>query len=196
MAYKDKQIQKEYNKAYKNANKDKLNTYSRLYYQAHKNIMPAKHKKTDAELREYKRIYNRNYRLNHLDEIKEYLHNYNLTRRNKEMSKKSQLKSLLKTKTMVLTHYGNGKMACVKCGFEDIRALTIDHINGNGSAERKIHYSGNRFYTYLKNHNFPSGYQTLCANCQKIKQVENKEWGKGRYAYTNKRGAEFRLPLL
>ncbi|KKL06542.1 hypothetical protein LCGC14_2595010, partial [marine sediment metagenome] len=37
------------------------------------------------------------------------------------------------TKPYVLRYYGRGKLACVHCGFEDIRALTLDHINGGGS---------------------------------------------------------------
>ncbi len=76
-------------------------------------------------------------------------------------------------KTKVLTHYGNGILACVKCGFNDIRALSLDHINGGGSKERRsltFHT-----YKYLIDNNYPQGYQTLCMNCQWIKRVENHE---------------------
>ena len=38
----------------------------------------------------------------------------------------------LKVKREVLTHYGNDKLACVKCGEENIACLSIDHINGGG----------------------------------------------------------------
>jgi hypothetical protein len=76
----------------------------------------------------------------------------------------------------VLTHYGRGKLACVKCGFSDIRALSIDHINGGGNKERKkLKIGGRPFYSYLKASNYPEGYQTLCMNCQWIKRVENNE---------------------
>ena len=85
-----------------------------------------------------------------------------------------------KLKIQVLEHYGNGKLACVKCGFLDIRALTIDHINGGGNAERKrLNRTGLRIYVWLKNQGFPSGYQTLCMNCQMIKKSQNGEYGKG-----------------
>lgn len=72
-----------------------------------------------------------------------------------------------------LIHYGNGKLACVKCGFSDERALSIDHINGGGTQERKSK-GGNTSYR-LKKANYPEGYQTLCMNCQFIKRTENNE---------------------
>ena len=80
-------------------------------------------------------------------------------------------------KREVLTHYGNGKLACVKCGFEDLRALTIDHINGGGRKERMeagngLDRGGVSFYRWLRKKHYPPEYQTLCMNCQLIKQVK------------------------
>jgi len=81
-------------------------------------------------------------------------------------------------KKCVLLYYGKGKLACVKCGFDDIRALSIDHIKGNGGQHRKEKGVGGGvwFYRWLEKHKYPKGYQTLCMNCQRIKQVENKEF--------------------
>lgn len=76
----------------------------------------------------------------------------------------------------VLEHYGGGKLACVRCGFSDIRALTLDHVNGNGADDRKLRGSGGRLYFYLRRFGYPEGYQTLCMNCQFIKAHENKEY--------------------
>lgn len=74
-------------------------------------------------------------------------------------------------KTIVFNHYGN---ACNHCGFDDIRALQIDHIHNNGAEERKAlggqQVSGWRFYKHLIDMGLPIGYQTLCANCNNIKQ--------------------------
>jgi predicted DNA-binding protein YlxM (UPF0122 family) len=84
-------------------------------------------------------------------------------------------------KDIVLTHYGNGKLECVKCGFNDIRALSIDHINGNGSKHRKeLNIMGTSLYRKLAKDGYPIEYQTLCMNCQWIKKVENKEYGDSR----------------
>lgn len=65
---------------------------------------------------------------------------------------------------------------CVRCGFADIRALQIDHINGGGSKEHK---SIQQFGVQRKILNDPllinTEYQLLCANCNWIKRHENKE---------------------
>lgn len=76
----------------------------------------------------------------------------------------------------VFNHYGN---SCNHCGFNDQRALQIDHINDNGAEERYAldgsrNFSGWRFYEYLIKNNYPEGYQTLCANCNMIKELKNK----------------------
>ncbi len=97
-----------------------------------------------------------------------------------ESGKKSRNKTVqqyrVKSKVIVLTYYGNGRLACVRCGFNDIRALSIDHINGGGANhKRKLHYSGSIGYRWYINQNFPPGYQTLCMNCQWIKRFENNE---------------------
>lgn len=77
-------------------------------------------------------------------------------------------------KSIVLNKYGN---VCTWCGYDDIRALQIDHINNNGAEERKSlggkQFSGWRFYEYLIKQDLPDGYQTLCANCNQIKQLGN-----------------------
>lgn len=77
-------------------------------------------------------------------------------------------------KPETLTHYGNGKLACVKCGFEDIRALTLDHIIPIGRQKRRV--TGVQFYRQLQRQGYPEGYQTLCANCQMIKMFGGNEW--------------------
>jgi len=81
-------------------------------------------------------------------------------------------KQRLQLKREVLTFYGNGICACVKCGFADMKALCIDHINDNGATERKAlgTSSSGSFYKYLRRNSFPLGYQTLCANCNQIKE--------------------------
>lgn len=80
-------------------------------------------------------------------------------------------------KLEVLTHYGAalGKPMCVTCGEERLPCLTVDHINGGGSEHRRSLGSKN-ICQWLKGENFPSGFQTLCMNCQFMKRHENKEW--------------------
>ncbi len=80
---------------------------------------------------------------------------------------------------VVLAHYGNGKLSCVKCGFNDIRVLSIDHIDGGGCKHKaQIDRQGYQLYKWLQEENYPIGYQTLCLNCQFIKQAENGEYAR------------------
>jgi len=81
-----------------------------------------------------------------------------------------------KQKRLVISHYSNGSMVCCKCGFSDIRALSIDHINGGGRRHtEEIRKAGTIFYRWLIKNNFPNGFQVLCMNCNYIKKAENKE---------------------
>jgi len=53
---------------------------------------------------------------------------------------------------------------CTRCPETDQRVLTVDHINGGGSAERKKYKGTSYYYHVLKT--FSNGvYQLLCANC-------------------------------
>ena len=72
----------------------------------------------------------------------------------------SKRKSDLKKKKLVFDHYGN---ICSCCGESIATFLTIDHMNGGGTKHRsKIN---NNLYTWLVKNNFPTGFQTLCFNC-------------------------------
>lgn len=76
-------------------------------------------------------------------------------------------------KLEVLTHYGDGKLACVLCGFDDVRALSIDHINGGGAKHiRSLHKP---FYQWLIEEAYPIGYRTLCMNCQWVTKAQRSQ---------------------
>jgi len=67
--------------------------------------------------------------------------------------------------------YG-GKCKC--CGETRREFLTIDHIDGNGRKHRReIGVRGSDFYGWLKQNNYPKGFQVLCFNCN---------CGKGTYS--------------
>lgn len=80
-------------------------------------------------------------------------------------------KSNLKLKRQVMDAYG-GKCAC--CGEAELVFLTIDHINDDGAehrrqiaAERGSQWlqAGSPTYRWLRDNNYPEGFQVLCANC-------------------------------
>ena len=68
---------------------------------------------------------------------------------------------------------------CVRCGFDDPRALQIDHINGGGCSDT----NGKGWEAYGKLHKevtaggneWMEKYQLLCANCNWIKRYGNDE---------------------
>lgn len=67
--------------------------------------------------------------------------------------------------------------SCVICGFSDKRALEFDHINGGGSAQRKILKNNTGIHRYYAKRAelAKKELQVLCANCNRIKRSENNE---------------------
>jgi len=61
--------------------------------------------------------------------------------------------------------YGGYKCAC--CGETNSGFLSIDHIDGGGNAHRRAinKKSGIGFLYWLNKHDYPSGFQVLCYNC-------------------------------
>lgn len=99
-------------------------------------------------------------RLDHNKWVKNNLSRHKILQRN----------YLDRLKIEVLSHY-NPKLKCV-CGFSDIDCLEIDHKNGGGNLERiTTHLSGKGrrvgpvMHRWLKNNNYPKGFQVLCKNC-------------------------------
>ncbi len=66
---------------------------------------------------------------------------------------------------------------CKKCGFSDPRALQIDHINGRNKEKRMQWYAFRNYLLDLPESELFKNYQILCANCNKIKQYEENEFG-------------------
>ena len=69
-------------------------------------------------------------------------------------------------KREVLSHYGD---CCACCGTTE--DLSIDHAYGGGNAHRrKLGVSpGTQFYLWLRDNDYPAGYQVLCKSCNSSK---------------------------
>lgn len=79
-----------------------------------------------------------------------------------------------KLRLQIIMHY-SPEGICQNCGCNDIRILSIDHINGGGCKHRKSLGGGSKaFYNWIIKNNFPPGFQILCPNCQ-----TRKKWEKG-----------------
>lgn len=64
---------------------------------------------------------------------------------------------------------------CIRCGFDDKRALQIDHVYGGGNKERKSRGTNNYKLILNKILDGSKEYQILCSNCNWIKRFENNE---------------------
>jgi hypothetical protein len=106
---------------------------------------------------------------------KKKAHSAKYREKNRDILNEKNRQRRINCKLTILDRYGK---YCATCGFEDIRALQLDHINGNGNEERvkvggSTKFSGWRFYDYLIKQGLPDGYQILCANCNMIKQLKD-----------------------
>ena len=114
--------------------------------------------------------YHKDYYLSHREEIKQKTATYR--RQHPEMVKIADRKIRARYKMEVFTYYSVGdNPACAICGIDDIDVLTIDHINGGGGALRRNKKEASNLVWWLKKHNYPSGYQVLCANCNQKKSI-------------------------
>lgn len=110
--------------------------------------------------REYYSIKQKEWRNQNSEHYIEYANGYNYRRYNDVRDK-------------ALQAVGRGKIECVRCGFSDIRAIQIDHIDGKGWEHRKTCSSRYQYYEEITA-NFEL-YQILCANCNQIKKYEDRK---------------------
>lgn len=77
-------------------------------------------------------------------------------------------------KTQAFALFGS---KCVHCGYEDIRALQLDHIYRATEPRNTYKRSGTGLYRMLlRGEVSRDDFQLLCANCNWIKKIENKEF--------------------
>ena len=122
---------------------------------------------TEVEKSRYKKWYEAN-----KERVREMKRQSMLKRRqeNPEIHRKHSRDSKAKLKAILFDMYGH---VCIRCGFKDKRALTLDHKLNNGNKERKE--LGERgVYQKARDTFLPNEYQILCMNCQFIKRCEDK----------------------
>ena len=92
---------------------------------------------------------------------------YNKLRATEEYRNKAR-QYQLKTRIAALNVLGG--LYCVHCGYDkDVRALQIDHVQGNGALERKKFRNNALHLKIIKGQVNLKEYQVLCANCNRIK---------------------------
>ena len=137
--------------------KEKRDKYQKKFREDPKNKEIHKKYMSDYAKNEKRIAYRKNYRLNRKDYERE---------------------ARQKIKKTVFDAMG-GK--CVKCGFTDYRAIQIDHINGDGAADKRSGNTNGNGYLIRVLDSFikrEGRYQLLCSNCNWIKRFENNEHSK------------------
>ena len=118
--------------------------------------------------------YQKNYRITHEEEIRQKTRLWRRLHRSvintKDRARSKQTRYELKMQVMELL----GGAYCKRCGFSDIRALQIDHIDGHGNQDPVVRKHGETYYRRILREG-GAGLQVLCANCNWIKRYENHE---------------------
>lgn len=166
MPYKDPEKKKEYHRRYFKEHQAELREKDYQYRQR---------PEVKSHLQEYQRQYKATHR-EHLNKIerewmKEYRRTHPQYRADAVVHHRNYREQLRKK---VIAHFG-GK--CVRCGYDDWRALQVDHIQGGG---RKAFPTKRRsalgYHRELLTAVPGIIYQVLCCNCNWIKRYENKEF--------------------
>jgi hypothetical protein len=120
----------------------------------------------------------RRWRQTHPDLVKEQKRRYyeRHTERLRALQNPGNLARARQLRRDVLAALGN---LCIRCGFDDWRALQIDHIHGSGRADRARFANLSQYFRAVIAE--PEKYQILCSNCNWIKRYEQNEhrWGSG-----------------
>lgn len=92
---------------------------------------------------------------------------------NKIKHREYKKKNDIKLTTTVIEHYGGTPPKCACCGETERTFLVLDHINGNGTKQRKKLGTGHAVFRWIVKNGFPDEYQVLCSNCN-LSKMRNK----------------------
>ena len=100
---------------------------------------------------------------------------------NKSAQRLRGLKYRVRVKLEALSEYGPNRL--IKCSWpgccvDDPDMLSLDHINNDGSKDRKCiggRGSGKELYVKLRIEGWPAGFQTLCHNHQWKKEAMRRQ---------------------
>jgi len=147
MPYKDINKKREYQKQWREKNREEIRIYERLYQRGY-------YKKNSEKIRARK----------------------TRERQNREVLYQARARRYHRWKIAALKMYGGENPKCKWCGMDKYECLQIDHIKDDGFIDRKIAKKeiggGENFYRWLLSKPYqPDRYQVLCANCNVIKRL-------------------------
>lgn len=82
-----------------------------------------------------------------------------------ERRRKTALNYYYKLQNSAILAYGGYKCAC--CGVTEPLFLNLDHVRNDGKSHREMlgTLGGAKLYKWLRDNNYPEGFQVLCSNC-------------------------------
>ncbi len=153
----DKEKRSQQNKRYREANLEAIREKDRLYREKNRDQINAKIRAMERHKDPKTKAYRTEYREQNREQTRQWVTNHRTRKR------------------MEILEFMGG--VCVRCGFDDWRALQIDHVNGNGISDRKKNKSVSSYHKAIRL-SIEKGekkYQLLCTNCNQIKRHKNKE---------------------
>ncbi len=201
MPHKDKDVRRQYMREYKARNRDKLLELRRQLYLStterpdfwsagHSDgrvclncggladMKPLEHCSEDRHEKDHRARQDRNneYRRRKRQEAKDAGTVYRKGRGDIQNKSEYQKKVNRDLREQLMVRLG--QTSCVRCGYNDARALQFDHKLGGGSKHRREIGNGIRYLRHLMSladEILSSQFQVLCANCNQIKREENGE---------------------
>jgi hypothetical protein len=155
------EARREYQRQYREVNRDRLNEKDRQYHAANADRMREQQRQYREANADRRHEQQRQYREANREQINERKRQqYYAAARERGQQRLADIRSA------VLDHYGR---ACACCDSTD--RLEVDHIAGDGRQHRAELgvSSGSQFYRWLVVNGFPDGFQTLCVPCNRSK---------------------------
>ncbi len=190
--------QKATRKEWQKKNKERLNAIQRERYRSderirqrqheyalknrekHKEYDAKKYRKFSPEIKQKNRERAKLWYINNPEKVRERLI------RTRETTNAQQVARKVKWKAAAFLLLGD---KCYKCGYDDARALQVDHVNGDGAKERKEKTRARTSYLFYKDIALGletmKKYQLLCCNCNWIKRYENNEVNQHHRVYAD-----------
>lgn len=157
---------------------EKQKEYNKRYYEKHRDEVRLKQKEAYMANRENylaaQKIRSKKYYEKNKDEILERIrfritNNVNGVRDRKLLQARERWR---RDRDTMFNALGGARCGC---GFNDIRALEIDHIKRGGKEHRST-FSNSAYRDYVVMH--PQEFQVLCSNCHSIKTYLEMDYGK------------------
>ena len=116
-----------------------------------------------AHLQEYRREYHKKNRKEIILRVNKWV------KANRSKRRKNALAYYYRLQDQAIMAYGG--YVCNWCGITEPLVLCIDHVNNDGKKHREElgALGGHKFYKWLKDREYPKGFQVLCMNCNHAK---------------------------